>query len=349
MDHRHHQAIGHSDGHADVHFLPLQDLFPFQRGVQRRMPPQRPGTGLHQKGRQGHPGPALPLRPRREILHKGQRPAHFHIHADCERRGLPHAPGHPLRDGPPHPAQRHPPADCRTGRSFRLYLAAQRLRHPPHVLRLDPTPRPGSLDRMQIHPQLPGQPPRRGDRPDLFPGFAWSALGQVSLHIRLRHPPPGPGAGDRVEIHAVGPGHAFGHRRRPGGLRGGRRRGGGGRGLPGFAGLQNVGDGLADRHHLARAHLDPHQRPAGRRFHLHGDLIGLHLQNGLALHHRLPLPLEPAEDLPALLSHLELRHDDRDRHAFQRLLPQISRRASRRAASTMSSTWGTAARSRRGW
>src|SRR5207247_2249627 len=73
-------------------------------------------------------------------------------------------------------------------------------------------------------------------------------------------------------------------------------------------------DGLPYRHHVAlpRRHVAQHAR--SRRLDLDGDLVGLDLDDRLALLHRLARRLEPAQDLAGLLRQLERGHDDVGRH-----------------------------------
>ena len=81
-------------------------------------------------------------------------------------------------------------------------------------------------------------------------------------------------------------------------------------GRPDFTGFDDVGDGLADRHDLARLGADAGQHTGGPRLHLDVGLVGLDFQERVALFDDIAVRLQPAGDLAGFLGHFVFGHDD---------------------------------------
>src|SRR5207247_1341710 len=86
-----------------------------------------------------------------------------------------------------------------------------------------------------------------------------------------------------------------------------------------FAGSDDQRDRLTHRHHVARARGHVAQDPRRRCLDLDGDLVGLDLDDRLALPHQIPRRLEPVQDLAGLLRQLERRHGAVGGHSRARL------------------------------
>ena len=115
-----------------------------------------------------------------------------------------------------------------------------------------------------------------------------------------------------------------------------RSRSGQRRDLDDLPGREHDRDDRADGHLGALRDADGGERSAGGRLDLDRHLVGLDLEQRLALCHRLAVLLEPAQDLAGLLGHAERRHDHVSRHAILRRRPRRRRR--RRASGCSGST-----------
>src|SRR6218665_2313048 len=126
----------------------------------------------------------------------------------------------------------------------------------------------------------------------------------------------------------------------PGGWGGG---GGGGGALdPRSAGRPDPGDPLTHRHRHTDRAIDAVDHAARRSLHLHRRLVGLDVEQHLALAHMIAVLHVPAGDFALGHIHVDTGQDDFGGHA------QALPRTVCCTAATMSGTWGTAARSRSG-
>ena len=170
------------------------------------------------------------------------------------------------------------------------------LRHQPPDARARERPAPRRLRRPRRRPRRPRRPARcRRARPGRrrAPRRAAGPSARRAAAGRARASGGGDGdAGAATEEPQLRP--------RP---RGRRRLG------EALAGGEEHGDRLADRHVVAVGRPDPGERPVGRRFDLDGHLVGLDLEQRLALRDRVAFRLEPAQHLARLLRHPERRHD----------------------------------------
>jgi hypothetical protein len=101
--------------------------------------------------------------------------------------------------------------------------------------------------------------------------------------------------------------------------------------------LQNPANNLADRHGHADHTVYALDNPVGGRVDLHRRLVGLDLEHDLALGDGVAVLDIPVRDLAFAHVHVDARQYQFHRHA------QALTSSERRAAATMSGTWGTAA------
>src|SRR5688572_23388648 len=104
-----------------------------------------------------------------------------------------------------------------------------------------------------------------------------------------------------------------------------------------LARLQQPGNRVADLNDVTGVSRDAAENPVAGGLDFDHRLVGLHLEEHLALANLLPLLLQPRDQLAGLLRHFERRHHDADSH--QRPAPTFSDPvASARAAAAIIST-----------
>ncbi len=107
-----------------------------------------------------------------------------------------------------------------------------------------------------------------------------------------------------------------------------------------FAGREDVGNGLRNRDDIIGLGGDARQNAIRRRLDFDGRLLGDDDKERVALACLPAFLHKPLDESPRLHDHVHFGHDDFGWHGY---FPSF---ASARAAATISSTWGTAARSR---
>src|SRR5206468_11031659 len=89
-------------------------------------------------------------------------------------------------------------------------------------------------------------------------------------------------------------------------------------------------------HHVSRFRADAGEDAVYRRLHFDDGLVGFDLEQHLALADRLAFLFQPRDELPAVLRHLERRHQHADRHPLP--APTLSGVASAWVAAAIIST-----------
>ncbi len=103
LHHRHNQPIVQGHGDADMGLFVQLDAVHAPRGVDQRLPPQRPGAHLHQHGRYRHLHPVAPFIQAAAQVGYGR---HVRRHRKGNVRDGLVAPRQPFGNRPPHRAHR---------------------------------------------------------------------------------------------------------------------------------------------------------------------------------------------------------------------------------------------------